>query len=190
MKKLIALAVTGIGIVCGVQAATVTWSVEGTLVDWNGASITGASGITAYVYALASAGDAITYANGAFSFGTAQLVESSSAFDDGWANWDGKDSSVSNLGNDPQFFQVILSDAANLSSLSDGDHIFLYAANGDATVQYSANPATPTLIDGYTFFESTGTTAGGWSTASVPEPTSGILLLLGMAGLALKRKHV
>ena len=29
----------------------------------------------------------------------------------------------------------------------------------------------------------------GWYTASVPEPTSGLLLLLGMAGLALKRKR-
>ena len=29
--------------------------------------------------------------------------------------------------------------------------------------------------------------AGGWT--AVPEPTSGLLLLLGMAGLALKRKH-
>ena len=34
------------------------------------------------------------------------------------------------------------------------------------------------------------TSAGGWvSTAAVPEPTSGLLLLLGMAGLALKRKQ-
>lgn len=29
----------------------------------------------------------------------------------------------------------------------------------------------------------------GWYTAAVPEPTSGLLLLLGMAGLALKRKR-
>ena len=31
-----------------------------------------------------------------------------------------------------------------------------------------------------------GTSTGGWQT--VPEPTSGLLMLLGMAGLALKRK--
>ena len=38
---------------------------------------------------------------------------------------------------------------------------------------------------------STGTfSSGGWySTGSVPEPTSGLLLLLGVAGLALKRKR-
>ena len=29
----------------------------------------------------------------------------------------------------------------------------------------------------------------GWATAAVPEPTSAMLLLLGMAGLALKRKR-
>ena len=31
--------------------------------------------------------------------------------------------------------------------------------------------------------------ATAWATAAVPEPTSGLLLLLGMAGLALKRKR-
>ena len=31
--------------------------------------------------------------------------------------------------------------------------------------------------------------AGAWTTTAVPEPTSGLLLLLGMAGLALKRKY-
>lgn len=34
-----------------------------------------------------------------------------------------------------------------------------------------------------------GSTATAWSTAAVPEPTSGLLLILGMAGLALKRKR-
>ena len=32
-------------------------------------------------------------------------------------------------------------------------------------------------------------TVGKWSAAAVPEPTSGLLLLLGVAGLALKRKR-
>ena len=35
----------------------------------------------------------------------------------------------------------------------------------------------------------TSSTPTAWSTAAVPEPTSGLLLLLGMAGLALKRKR-
>ena len=32
-------------------------------------------------------------------------------------------------------------------------------------------------------------TAGAWTQAAVPEPTSGLLLLLGVAGLALRRKR-
>ena len=31
--------------------------------------------------------------------------------------------------------------------------------------------------------------AAGWTTVSTPEPTSGLLLLLGLAGVALKRKR-
>ena len=34
-----------------------------------------------------------------------------------------------------------------------------------------------------------GSTATSWQTAAVPEPTSGLLMLLGLAGLALKRKR-
>ena len=32
-------------------------------------------------------------------------------------------------------------------------------------------------------------TAGNWSTVGVPEPTSGLMLILGVAGLALKRER-
>ena len=34
-----------------------------------------------------------------------------------------------------------------------------------------------------------GTATTGWTSASVPEPTSGLLMLIGMAGLALRRKR-
>ena len=35
----------------------------------------------------------------------------------------------------------------------------------------------------------TSSTPTAWSTAAVPEPTSGLLMLLGMAGLALRRRR-
>jgi hypothetical protein len=42
--------------------------------------------------------------------------------------------------------------------------------------------------DGTVSFSNLASTSGEW-TAAVPEPTSGLLLLLGVAGLALRRKQ-
>ena len=51
----------------------------------------------------------------------------------------------------------------------------------------NADPDTSTA---FTEFKSaTAVTGGMYHTAAVPEPTSGLLLLLGVAGLALKRKR-
>ena len=47
--------------------------------------------------------------------------------------------------------------------------------------------ATKTNLAAYPSVNNFGVAAGSW--AAVPEPTSGLLLLLGVAGLALKRKR-
>ena len=52
----------------------------------------------------------------------------------------------------------------------------------------AADPADTWSGATFTFAEGTST-AKTYFTTSVPEPTSGLLLLLGMAGLALKRKR-
>ena len=76
-------------------------------------------------------------------------------------------------------------------ALVDGDNIFIsdavqLAAQDVGYAQASFSLKTPSqaaAMDKTTF------AGGGWYTAAVPEPTSGLLLLLGMAGLALKRKQ-
>ena len=79
-------------------------------------------------------------------------------------------------------------------ALVAGDNIFIsdtvsVTAPAVSYEQASFALKTPSQA-AVTELEKTGSFAGGgWYTASVPEPTSGLLLLLGMAGLALKRKH-
>lgn len=88
------------------------------------------------------------------------------------------------------------------TSWTDGDTVyaavlFLHNDNEDFTNPdyYMANYGSVEAADLGAAFNNLGTvaTAGGatsWtSTAPVPEPTSGLLLLLGMAGLALRRKR-
>lgn len=76
-------------------------------------------------------------------------------------------------------------------ALIDGDNIFISdsvsataTAVGFETASFNLkNPSQASA------FESTIFSAGGWYTQSVPEPTSGLLMLLGMAGLALRRRR-
>lgn len=56
---------------------------------------------------------------------------------------------------------------------------------GSATLSFSAAASSKmSAMDG-----SAGYQGAGWYTQSVPEPTSGLLMLLGMAGLALRRRR-
>ena len=73
--------------------------------------------------------------------------------------------------------------------------IFDGATIADSTSFYVTNTKefktmTGTSVQSVGFMSQKTASQGTWmATTSVPEPTSGLLLLLGMAGLALKRKQ-
>ena len=45
------------------------------------------------------------------------------------------------------------------------------------------------VFGSHTSMTAAAASSATWSTVAVPEPTSGLLLVLGMAGLALRRKR-
>ncbi len=93
-----------------------------------------------------------------------------------------KEFSYGTAGNDYTFYMVIVS----------GDDLFVSA---DKAVNAQASDVVATTFTGIkaatqnAFGDAAYSSAGWYSTGSVPEPTSGLLLLLGVAGLALKRKR-
>ena len=173
MKKLM-IALTAVAMTACVQAGTVKWS----------------TGTAVYV-----AGSPTDYATGTLQLlAVAQGTEASTV----WATVkDGtytsiKDVALLSTGKiAATTFDYTNGSYDFYSVLVDGDNFFISDAKGaavgdvgtagvafslKATSQLSAKDAA----DGYQ--------GAGWY-SSVPEPTSGLLLLLGMAGLALRRRR-
>ena len=97
----------------------------------------------------------------------------------------GQKVNLADLANDTagQAYTLVLVDANNLDSLAGYEG---YAAIYNSSSTRGVNPQDET--DHWAIMQtSTAFKPADWQ--SVPEPTSGLLLLLGVAGLALKRKR-
>jgi len=79
-------------------------------------------------------------------------------------------------------------------AIVDGDYVYLSAtANSSYDALNNSGKVNPTVSTSSYLRDKDGTVAfsnAGWyNLSAAPEPTSGLLLLLGVAGLALKRKR-
>ena len=86
--------------------------------------------------------------------------------------------------------------AKNYGSYSGGDEVSAYivifnSADATAATYYAVTALDTKTVpsSGNLSFSKAFSTTSGWQTTAVPEPTSGLLMLLGMAGLALRRRR-
>ena len=195
MKKLmIALAAVAVSVVA--NAATVKWEVGGiqTTGDFDNPDGTEAyaAGYSVYLFNNATLSQSVMVgyiadaASGGTDWSTA-LTSSSMASFVGDSEYGG--GTVGNLSADNGTFTgyMVILDAG---SIADASYAFI-------TGTFSAEDNSMHVISFNTFdydnyvnaldYSTAGQTGSNWT--AVPEPTSGLLMLFGMAGLALKRKR-
>jgi len=181
MKKLIMLASVAM-LSCAATAASFTWGFSsGSIRAFDGEYLEGGTALL-YLGTVTASDTAFSLSSGAKLLASAGQNQNTYKFGDLTTPIAGDlDSDAAG-----QAFTLILLEKSDVSNLAgyEGHYIIAPGTSGQAT-----DPMGETTWA--TFTNGTAFVAGDWQsmTASVPEPTSGLLLLIGMAGLALKRKR-
>ena len=175
MKKLIVAAV----MVCAAafaQGATVNWGVSN-VKNSSGSTATAGWAVMAFYTAVGAGSDAIVSAiqsktAGDLAFESKALTVS---FGNGKvAAHDATAAGITDTTKNYDFYFVVFND-------SDATKATEYAMVSAPNKAYSGMDSK---------FSASGDFSGAtWQTAAVPEPTSGLLMLLGVAGLALRRRR-
>ncbi len=192
MKKLMLVAAV-LGLAASVHAASASWQVTNIYKVGSTSSSTTADRVAAgtyYGYLITVAGDLTvskvtselaSKATVADVVGYLDSIKTASSATTA-AGKIAKDVTLTLADGSYNMFSVIL-DSTNGDPLTASNYVI-----GD-TVSATVTSVGDSAISSFNAKTLT-TTASNWTAAAAPEPTSGLLLLLGVAGLALKRKRV
>ena len=180
MKKIV-MAVASVALATTVQAASVSW---GGAIAHGDADTEMSAGSTAWLVWSSTAFDGVatkldTTAGTTDNGGTVVGTYSISASDiEAYAF----QSKFNNVGSDVNgYYAILVADGSDLtwaSYMDMGSITGTTATSPDSTLFFNMDWDTDDYLS-----------QGGYNTAVVPEPTSGLLMLLGMAGLALRRRR-
>ena len=185
MKKLI-IALVAVAMGIAANAASFAWKVQSGYI-WDGADtpakITSGTAYLIFESALTQSDLVTAFAADA---ATAASTVSSKAVSTGTI---GSNARIA----ETAFTSDITTDQTAYFVVFNGDNMYVsitadaeYLAVGTSPISFgSVTSSSKTFNDAASGF----TSAGWYGAASVPEPTSGLLMLLGMAGLALRRKR-
>ena len=172
------MVILGVALMTSVaSAATVLWSASYDFSDSEGVAFSDSRNITAYLFDTAT-------------------VTQSDLFD----SWKAGSADVSGAKVTSTWYDAYQLDVTDAIGSSGTKTLFWAVVNGDdlfisSTLEKPISPIGEVYYDwddesGNVFQGATSFGNAGWYTPGVvPEPTSGLLLLLGVAGLALRRKR-
>ena len=196
MKKLM-IVVSAVMMACAVNAANYLWGFNsGDTVAPDGQYF--GEGSYADATALLYLGTVTAGTDGWTGLDSATLLASGTMNGDPFYNWgnhdaDNMSSSDAVTTASGQAYTLVLVDAAGVTDLAsyDGKYVSvtgtsnINAIPGAGETTYYASFESPAVFGASDWAD----VPSGGGTGDVPEPTSGLLLLLGVAGLALKRKN-
>jgi hypothetical protein len=182
MKKLL-IAFSAVAIASVVNAASLQWGGTFSTPDLNDTLAAGTQ--FALLYSASDFSGAATkvdsFAKGGIADNGGTIVDVYSINDEQSGNWEFQ-TTWGNPGKDVNGYYAVLTLDAT------GDNA-AYMYLGDVSGTTATSPTTYLIYNEGWADLTKSLTTGGYNTAVAPEPTSGLLLILGMAGLALRRRR-